>query len=247
MSQLLRLPILLLLVAFAPFSIADDEADREALRVEIEHLIETGFLSTDKVDIAATNLLVEIYEKRDFFPAWNDEDQIVELIAVIKATEADGLDPTDYHLTEIETAYQELQAGHLGSSAEWAVHDLILTDGLARLGYHQLFGKVNPYTLDPHWNFRRELNDMDPATAIQEAIDSPSLTAYLNGVFPRGWFYDQYKLGLATYREIAANGGWPQVPDGPTIRPGATDDRLEVLAQRLKISSLDFHKNFTID
>ncbi len=236
MTQILRLPVLLLLVGVASFSIADDAANREALRIEIEHLVETGYLSTGEVEIASANLLVEIYERRNFSPTWNDENQIAELITAIKATEADGLDPTDYHLTEIEFTYKELKSGLLSSSTELAVWDLILTDSLARLGYHQVFGKVNPYTLDPYWNFRRELNDMDPATALQEAIDSPSLVAYLKLVFPRAWYYEQYKTGLAAYRKIAAEGGWPQIPDGQTIRPGATDERLPVLAQRLAIT-----------
>lgn len=236
MSQKLRLPFLLLLIIVGLAAFADDEADREALRVELEHLVETGFLSTGHVDIPSANLLVEIYERRNFAPTWNDEDQVAELIAAIKNTEADGLDPSDYHLEEIEAVMRELQSGRLSSAAEWATQDLMLTDSLARLGYHQLFGKVNPYTLDPNWNFRRELNDMDPATVIQEAIDSPSLAAYLKTVFPRGWVYQQYKAGLAHYRQIEFEGGWPQLPDGPTIRPGTSDARLPLLAKRLEIT-----------
>jgi murein L,D-transpeptidase YcbB/YkuD len=236
MSQKLKLPFLLLLLIVGLAAFADDEADREALRVELEHLVETGFLSTGDVDIASANLMVEIYERRNFAPTWNDEDQITQLIAAIKNTEADGLDPSDYHLKEIEAVMQELKSGQLSSAAEWATQDLMLTDSLARLGYHQLFGKVNPYTLDPNWNFRRELNDMDPATAIQDAIDSPSLAAYLKTVFPRGWVYQQYKAGLARYRQIESEGGWPQLPDGPTIRPGTSDARLPLLAKRLEIT-----------
>ena len=38
-----------------------------------------------------------------------------------------------------------------------AAADIGMTDALIRLGYHQRFGKVNPYDLDPMWNFSREL------------------------------------------------------------------------------------------
>ncbi len=172
MSIKLRWLIMFTLVAIAPLSIADDEADREAIRVELEHLVQTGFLSTGQVSIAAANLLEELYERRSFLPTWNDQRQIKELIEVIKATEADGLDPADYHVEHIEFVYNELLAGRLTEPQEWAPQDLVLTDSLARLGYHQKFGKVNPYTLDPNWNFRRDLNDIDPATVIQAAIDS---------------------------------------------------------------------------
>ena len=236
MTEKLHWLLIFIMISAAPISIADDDADREALRHELEHLAETGMISTGEVDIAGKDLLVEMYGRRNYLPAWNDQRQIHDLIAVIRATEDDGLDPSDYHLEQIEYAYNELLAGRLTEATEWAPQDLILTDSLIRLGYHQLFGKVNPYTLDPNWNFRREMNDVDPATAIQDAIDSPSLAEHLKTLFPRGWVYEEFKAGLARYREIAASGGWPIIPDGPTLRPGATDDRLPILARRLAIT-----------
>jgi len=236
MSPTFKWLTIFLLLAAAPAAFADDEADRNALRFELEHLIDSGFLSSSDVSIASGELLLEIYERRDFLPTWNDQRQIEELIAAIKATEADGLDPSDYHLERVEFAYNELLEGRLTSPEEWAAQDLMLTDSLARLGYHQLFGKVNPYTLDPHWNFRRELNDIEPATAIQDAIDSPSLQEFLGTVFPRGWLYRQLQASLADYRQIGANGGWPVVPGGPTLEPGANDDRMPVLRRRLSTS-----------
>lgn len=236
MTEKLHWLLIFIMISAAPISIADDDADREALRHELEHLAETGMISTGQVDIAGKDLLVEMYGRRNYLPAWNDQRQIHDLIAVIRATEDDGLDPSDYHLEQIEYAYNELLAGRLTEATEWAPQDLILTDSLIRLGYHQLFGKVNPYTLDPNWNFRREMNDVDPATAIQDAIDSPSLAEHLKTLFPRGWVYEEFKAGLARYREISASGGWPIIPDGPTLRPGATDDRLPILARRLAIT-----------
>jgi murein L,D-transpeptidase YcbB/YkuD len=233
--------LLMFIQVFAlQMALADDVKDRNAIRVELEQLVTSGVPSNSDVSIASVNLLLEIYEKRDYLPAWNDQRQIGELLTAIKATAADGLDPSDYHLKQVEFIYSDLVAGRQvspsNSPAKRAVQDIILTDSLARLGYHQLFGKVNPYTFDPHWNFRRELNDIDPATALQSAIDSPSLTDFLNNFFERGWFYRKLQVALADYRQIAANGGWSAIPEGPTLRPGDSDRRLPVLARRLIIS-----------
>ena len=219
-----------------PVALADDEKDSNALRIELEQLVQRGSLRNSDVNIASRNLLLEIYEQRNYLPAWNEQRQIGELVSAIKATAADGLDPSDYHLERVELIYADRLAGRQTWPEEKAVQDLILTDSLARLGYHQLFGKVNPYSLDPNWNFRRELNDIDPAIAIQRAIDSPSLTDFLSTFFPRGWFYQKLHAALADYRQIAASGGWPVIPDGPTLRPGASDDRLAVLARRLIVT-----------
>jgi murein L,D-transpeptidase YcbB/YkuD len=214
----------------------DDQKNSDAVRIELEQLVHSGFLSNSGVHIASVDLLLNIYEPRNYLPAWSNQRQIGELVTAIKATVADGLDPSDYHLELVESIYTDRLAGRQTSPEETAVQDLILTDSLARLGYHQLFGKVNPYTFDPHWNFSRELNDIDPAIAIQNAIDSPSLTEFLGNFFHRGWFYRKLQAALADYRQIAANGGWSSIPEGPTLKPGASDRRLPVVARRLIIT-----------
>lgn len=234
----LNVKSLLILIVFvqSPIVLADADEDREAVRIEVENLLQSGRLSIGDVDIASGELLAEFYERRDYAPAWTDNDKVAELVRAIQATHADGLDPADYHLDQVLAVQAKLAAGRLNNAAEIADADLTLTDSLIRLGYHQRFGKVNPYSLDPHWNFRRELNDRNPAVAIQEALDADSLIAYTKEVFPRGWVYTQMRDGLARYRQILANGGWPQIPDGPTLRPGAADPRLATLMQRLAIS-----------
>jgi murein L,D-transpeptidase YcbB/YkuD len=236
MSFNLKCLIMLILLALSPVVLADADADREAVRVEVENLLQSGRLSIGDVDIASGALLAEFYERRDYLPAWTDNKKVAELVLIIRATDKDGLDPSDYHIDDVLKAQSAIAAGQLNTAAEIADADLILTDSLIRLGYHQRFGKVNPYSLDPNWNFRRELNGRNPATAIQEAIDSDSLAAYLKEVFPRGWVYTKLREGFARYRQIAANGGWPEIPDGPTLRPGAADPRLATLMRRLAIS-----------
>ena len=236
MSRKLNWLLTFALLSLSPATFADLQENKEALRIEIEHLLQFGRLGIGDIDIASGELLAEFYERREYAPAWANRNQIAELVTAIKGTTLDGLNPSDYHLDDVLFVHSALSDGRLDTPAEIADADLILTDSLIRLGYHQRFGKVNPYTLDPHWNFRRSLNDMDPATAIQEAIDSDSLVEYLNTVFPRGWVYTLLRAGLAQYREIAGNGGWPRIPDGPTLRPGATDTRLAVLMQRLALT-----------
>ncbi len=236
MSFNLKCLIMLILLTLSPIVLADTDAERDAVRVEVENLLQSGRLSIGGVDIASGALLAEFYERRDYLPAWTDNKKVAELILAIRSTVKDGLDPSDYHLDDVLKVQTAIAAGELNTAAKSVNADLILTDSLIRLGYHQRFGKVNPYSLDPNWNFRRELNGRNPATAIQEAIDADSLVAYLKEVFPRGWVYTQLREGLARYRQIAANGGWPEIPDGPILRPGAADPRLATLMQRLAVS-----------
>jgi murein L,D-transpeptidase YcbB/YkuD len=48
--------------------------------------------------------------------------------------------------------------------------------------------------------------------------------------------YQRLEAALQRYRALAAAGGWPEVPGGPTIRPDSDDPRLPTLARRLAIS-----------
>ncbi len=216
---------------------AQQTAVNEAIRVEVEQLRESGILSIGGVDIAAGNLLAEVYERRNFAPNWTNRDEIGELITVIKNTDKDGLDPADYHLREAEYVYRELGAGNLQSAHEQAALDVMLTDSLFRVAYHLRFGKVNPNNLDTNWNFKRELGDQPPAVRMQQAMDAPSLQTFLDELAPRGPIYKRLRVALADYRELAAAGGWPSVAEGPTLKPGATDERVATIARRLAVTA----------
>jgi len=226
-------------VFFVHFSLASAQPTdvSEAIRVEVEQLRESGILSIGGVDIAAGNLLAEVYERRNFAPNWTSRDEIGELITVIKNTEKDGLDPADYHLREAEYVYRELGAGNLQSAQEQAALDVMLTDSLFRIGYHLRFGKVNPDNLDPNWNFKRELGAEPPAVRMQQAMDAPSLQGFLDDLAPRGPIYKRMRVALADYRELADAGGWPSVAEGPTLKPGASDDRVATIARRLAVTA----------
>ena len=228
---------LVFLLAFSFISAqADEAADREAIGAEIEQLRYSGRLSVGEVDVASGALLADVYERRGFKPAWSGIDRMEALIELVRATAADGLDPEDYHLSDLERVHEMLVNGRELNAQERAALDIALTDSLIRLGYHQRFGKVNPHDLDPEWNFSRELLGRNPAAVIQGAFDADSLTDFRDEVFPRVELYRQLQSFLAEYRRIAAAGGWPQVPEGPTLRPGDSDERLQVLMQRLAVT-----------
>lgn len=225
----------LLLCILSNATAADNSDIRAAMALELEQVAHTGELSNG-VDIAARDLLVDVYASNDYALNWTEARKTGELLDAIKAAEADGLDPSDYHIQRVVEFDSLLRSGGVATPQQRVVADLTLTDALARLGYHQRFGKVNPYGLDPFWNFDRTLGDLNPREAIQSVIDAESLVDRLYSYFPRGWYYRQLQGALARYRGLAKSGGWPQLADGPTLRPGDQDERLSRLAQRLGVT-----------
>lgn len=227
--------LVLFIMAGAP-AFADDLANREAIRVEIENLRTTGQLSIGGVQIATGNALAEFYERREFTPTWSSVDKVGQLLELVRASRDDGLNPDDYHLAAIERAYRALQGGTTPTPRQVAAIDLLFSDSLVRLGFHQAFGRVDPATLDSRWNFNRRPVGPDPLKTLQDAIDSPSLARFTEQRYDRGPLYVQLREALRTYRQIRDGGGWPVVAEGQTLRGGMADDRATVIAERLAIS-----------
>ncbi len=208
----------------------------ELIRAHVEQLRATGDLELDGVSITERDLLPRIYEARAFAPTWRSQTQIDSLLETIEESYREGLDPRDYHVDEVRAARAGFANVDALPARERAALDVMLTDSVIRLGYHLRFGKVDPVALDPQWNLKQDLLGRDPAVTIQEAIDSPSMREFADVAIPRVFLYQRFKDALARYREIAAAGGWPTVPTGPTLKPGSVDARVPTLVQRLAIT-----------
>jgi murein L,D-transpeptidase YcbB/YkuD len=183
--------------------------------------------------IASSVVLPEFYEQRDYRPAWGDPHNREALLAAVRASGGDGLDPEDYHLS----ALGQLRAGARGGERD-ADLDLLATDALIRLAYHLRFGKVDAASIDPHWNFRRDYDAVRvaaPAAAIQRALDMGHVAAQLDALRPHHPFYDGLRTALDTYRQIQAAGGWSSLPGGRSLKPGAADPRVPALRERLRV------------
>ena len=82
---------------------ASTPAVPELLELRIGQLRDGTPLELDGERIASTVVLPEFYERRAFQPAWADDPAREELLATLKASAADGLDPRDYHVAAIES------------------------------------------------------------------------------------------------------------------------------------------------
>ncbi|MGR8920081.1 MAG: L,D-transpeptidase family protein [Gammaproteobacteria bacterium] len=200
-------------------------AEAELLLQRLETLQQDPDTTLSGEHIAATDFLLQFYARRGFRPAWHAPEKARELIAVIESIDEEGLSPDDYHFDVLAAGREPLRRD--------VDFDIILTDALVRLGAHLRFGKVDAEALDPNWNMGRTPSADDPVGALQDAIDAPSLRAYFDRQIPRQDFYQRLKQALARYRAIAAAGGWPALPGGPSLKPGMLDPRVVLVRQRL--------------
>jgi murein L,D-transpeptidase YcbB/YkuD len=180
-------------------------------------------------EVASRTLLPEFYARRRFRPAWSELADVDAFLGAVRESADHGLDPADYH----EAALARLRAPAGADPGRAAVLDLLLTDAVLRLGYHFQYGKVDPATLDADWNFVRHLPDADYAGALESALAAHRIRPALDELAPRGWLYEALRQELGRMRAAARSGGWPRVPDGPRLAPGASDARVAALRARL--------------
>ncbi|MGE3389735.1 MAG: murein L,D-transpeptidase [Gammaproteobacteria bacterium] len=217
----LRLLVAAWLVTWMTAGLADDAADRAALRALLAqpHIVVYG------VPIHAAPVLRALYAARDYAPLWRAETRDA-LVRAAAASLHDGLDPADY-----PTPDRPIDATL--APADRARLEVVLGESLARLAYSLRFGKANPRALDPDWNFARGFGDADPVTWLGDAIGAGDPAQALEALRPQSPYYQALKDALAAERLRLAE-PWIALPPGPSLKPGARDPRVNALRARLR-------------
>lgn len=173
------------------------------------------------------------YEARDSRPAWLDRAN--DVVAAIRATAADGLDPERYHLRAIESMLDS-RRGAAPLPEDAAKLDILLADAVAGSAADVSYGRVRPAAVNPAWTAdpRAEAPPLDSTLAV--LAGSGSLREALDRQRPDHFIYRGLMGELARLRAIETRGGWPLVPPGKPLRPGNSDRRVAVVRRRLRIS-----------
>ena len=234
MAQLIiRLTAILILAL--PACVMAQESVEERIQYLSEQLSLGSEVTVAGVTLASTHIIPELYSRREFSPAWTDENRVDEFIRLVGQAKDEGLDPADYAHAELLALISRYRSDRTNATLRADV-DLLLTESISRYGHHLFFGKVDPASLDENWNWSRSLEGVDPAAIIQEAIDSDSLPTFIDASLQRGPVHKRVKAVLAEYRALGEKGGWPQIATGPTLKPGMTDDRIPVIRKRLAVT-----------
>ena len=221
-------------ILIAGAALATEDKSTEIIKNKVEQIRTTQTLQIDDVQIASITVLPELYENNGFQRLWTNSRNVEDLFDAIRTIDDDGLRPDDYHFTKIEQLRSRIESGTPSDPALLADFDLLLTDSLIRLGYHLIFGKVDPEEHHPHWNLAVEIDDQKPAVAIQEILNAGNLAKEIEALRPQNIIYSNFKSALKKYRTIKADGGWEPLSGGPTLKKGMEDNRILHLRKRLK-------------
>ena len=225
--------VLLLLVMAAPQSRAAGELrGNEQVASVIEQFITSGHVDlSSQVDKERLFQIFTFYHDRDFKPIWTRDSgpksKAKVLLQALKSARDHGLDPAKYAIPDLEMRINST------NPEELAEFDLLMTDVFADFGRDLSQGQVIPSDLD---DTHVQPHGPGPLNLIDGAEAADDLGPYLDSLAPQTPQYARLRDKLATYRAIAAMGGWPRISAGETLKPGMADARVPAMRRMLAIT-----------
>lgn len=206
----------------------------------IEEVVESKVLPEDSQEAVVINgkelysqtELPRFYANREFEPAWSNHKNKMDLIESIESAYEEGLDPKDYHLEQIKK-YMEKSKNSKLSQGEKADMDLLMTDALILYASHLLEGKLEQSELRKKWDVERNQGPSNPDSLLTATLHNRNVKGILEDFKPNNYMYKLLKFHLKKLRDEAENGGWPEVSEGETLKPGDSDERIIAIRQFL--------------
>lgn len=207
----------------------------EEVRLDLAATASSPLAGSELLYARAT--LARIYAARGFAPGWVDPNgpmaDAQAMTQTVLDSRADGLDPDDYHLAAIRRLladdYQAMSPPQ--RTRRLAALELLLSDAFLMLADDELHGRVDPATFAPR---RPGEPDDANAKALETALAGAPPGPLIDALLPQGTDYFGMRSALARLRELAATGGLPTIPDGPSLGVGASGPRVAALVRRLE-------------
>jgi len=201
-----------------------------------------GIPLADTIGLARTwRQLDSFYRERRYRPVWSNgrvpRGQARQMVRTLRSLAQAGLDTLDYNLGALNGLLTSVARSSARADSmrirNLARFEVIASYGVLRAAEHLRNGRMPKSVLDPDWvkdtlDARRRESLMralgrDPAEVLEEYE-------------PRHQGYRLLRAALIRYREIAAAGGWGEIPAGPPLEDGSTGPRVAAVARRLEIS-----------
>ena len=207
---------------------------------EILNITERSFLNTDSEAVAGVaeiyqpEFINELYQQSRHQPIWTIGNS-APLLALLRSSEREGLNPSDYHYNELLALQAEVGEAWVNPDVLSAQFDVLMSDGLLLYARHLVEGKIDPRSLDATWNYgRREYVAEDVASRLLAAASQGALPELLDSLKPQSDFYQQMRISLEYYRELSDTEQFFLIPPDKVLKPDQSHANVALLRRRLK-------------
>lgn len=188
---------------------------------------------------AQAQKLYFFYGARHFEPLWLEEGAngkvtfapaAEKIMAVFKGAAAEGFRTSDYLTPELDLA----AAGT--DPAKLAAVETAFSNAAVKYAQDMYGGRIAPTAVNKTWTITpKRINEADMLMKLA-ASDSPD--EILRALEPKHPEFLRLKAALARFDDSSAI-DQVAIPDGKTLKPGMTDERVPLLRQRLGVAEPD--------
>jgi murein L,D-transpeptidase YcbB/YkuD len=183
--------------------------------------------------------LYATYEDR---PLWlekdADSDRANKLLRLLLTVYQQGLRGDLYPLRQLRDALKPIDKAHHPSAEELAEADVMLTAVYVALGEDLLIGQVDPTTVQTAWSIDPQTPDVD--SMLARTLRGQPLDRSMLKLSPPDDGYAQLRDALASYRALADEGGWKEIPPGAALAVGDTAPMSRIRALRARLAREDY-------
>jgi len=206
----------------------------ELIKNKIDAGLENKTISADSVVLFSQIVLPDYYANNSYQPAWGNKHNVNELLNIIRSSFFEGLNPADYHYELILRLIEETNKDK--DPVKLADLDLLMTDALLLYSTHLIIGKVDQSKIREGWDMSSNTLPEGGETLLEQALNSNNLKLATDTLKPDNFMYNHLRKGLAHYRELAQQGGWPTVSTSKVLKPGMKDTAVLTLRKHLIIT-----------
>ena len=182
------------------------------------------------------------YQEIGYVTIWQDPKKANEAISFLTMAWKEGLNPLHYHLEAILDLQNANKTNPNDINAQ-VIFDILLSDGLMEYGYNLNYGRLDPKSLDPSWNFPSRHFADDAMEEFIAAINGHQLKTFMTDLPPRTYLYQLIKDALITYTGFVGKGGWESLSIPATIHPGDNTSLAPQLRKRLIAEGYSIENN----
>jgi murein L,D-transpeptidase YcbB/YkuD len=161
-------------------------------------------------------------------------DRTFALANSVLQAEQDGMRMDAYPVGTLAQSIAAVQQTKTPTADQLADADIILTASFAALGEDYLAGQVDPKSVAQNWHIDPQEENVD--SSLIRGLRNPALDKSIASMRPSDPDYNGLRKELDHFQQISAKGGWPQVPDGPAVKPGEKINPARVAALRTRLS-----------
>ena len=181
----------------------------------------------------------KFYRERKFQLGWFEENKLVpqaqQMLEIIKHSDDDGLDPKDYQIKDFNQLFSDLEKAKKDTSQYRNLQkdiDVALSATYFVWASDYYRGRVIPKeNSEVKWDVKR--NKIKLHKALATVLEDRKSKYDYASFQPLHDEYTNLKKALAGYRKIKADGGWPLIPKGTKLKPGATSPTVGIVRKRI--------------